>query len=126
MPATLVTLLGTVGIHGIAADETGMIISKLDDDSKMKSNDVRNRVGNRVGRVDYDESIEIDIEAHITATASWSQKLSAEITLTNTIASTHLQQTTTGKTLINSVKRTRANEAWVGISVKAEMLPNYA
>jgi hypothetical protein len=103
-----------------------MIITKLDDTSKKKTNEQRNRVGNRCGRADYDESIELNIEGDITAASPWTQKLSAELTLTNTIAANHLQQTTSGKTLIDEVKRSRGREDWVGISIQAEMLPNYA
>jgi hypothetical protein len=126
MPATLVTLLGTTGQHGIAADETGMLISKLEDVSKKRSNPQFNRVGNRIGKVDFDESIEIDIEGEITVATPWAQKISAELVLTNTIAATHIQQTSAGKTYVDEVKRSRTRDKWIDINVKAEMLPNYA
>ena len=102
-----------------------MLISKLDDNSKKKSNPQLNRVGNQVGHVDFNEMIEIDIEGEITAASPWSQKLSAELTLTNTIAINHLQQTSAGKTYVDDVKRSRTNEKWIGLSVKAILYPNY-
>ena len=120
MPATLI---GTVGVHGIATAETGMIVTKIDDTSKCQKNWMKNNVGERVGRADYDESMEIQIEGQLTAATPWSQKLSAVLTLANTIAASHLTSILTGKTLIDEVKRTRASEAWMGISVSAEMLP---
>jgi hypothetical protein len=120
MPATLI---GTVGIHGIAADETGMVIQSLDDDSRMETNYLKNRIGERVGRSDYDESIEIEIKGKITAATPWTQKLSSVLTMTNTIAANHLVSVLTGKTLINNVKRSRVNDDWNEISVSAEMLP---
>lgn len=120
MPATLI---GTVGIHGIAADETGMIIKSLDDTSKNQKNWMKNRVGERVGRADYDESIEIEIKGCLTAATPWTQKLSAILTITNTIAANHLVSVLTGKTLIDEVKRSRKDEDWNEISVSAEMLP---
>ncbi|MEO5712164.1 MAG: hypothetical protein ABIT37_01640 [Luteolibacter sp.] len=126
MPATLVTLLGSTGQHGIAADETGMLISKLDDVSKCRSNPQLNRVGNQVGSADFNETIEIDIEGEITATTPWAQKISAELTLTNTVDLTHIQQTTAGKTYIQEVKRSRGRDKWVDINVKAVLWPNYA
>lgn len=120
MPATLI---GTVGIHGIAADETGLIIKTLDDTSKKKSNFMTNRVGERVGRADYDESLEIEIKGCLTAVSPWTQKLSAVLVMTNTIAGNFLQSSLAGKTLIDEVKRTRKDEDWNEISVSAEMLP---
>lgn len=120
MPATLI---GTVGIHGIAADETGLIIKSLDDTSKKQSNFMKNRVGERVGRADYDESMEIEIKGCLTAVTPWSQKLSAVLTIVNTISAGFLNATGPGKTLIDEVKRTRKDEDWNEISVSAEMLP---
>lgn len=120
MPATLI---GTVGIHGIAADETGLIIESLDDTSKKQSNFQKNRIGERVGRADYDESMEIEISGSITAAGGFSQKLSAAWTLTNTIAATFLNASSAGKTLIDEVKRTRKNEEWNKITISGEMLP---
>jgi hypothetical protein len=120
MPATLI---GTVGVHGIAADETGLIIKSLDDASKNKKNWMKNRVGERVGRADYDESIEIEMKGCVTAFSPWSQKLSAVLTIANTISAGYLNTILTGKTLIDEVKRSRKDEDWNEISVSAEMLP---
>lgn len=120
MPATLI---GLVGLWGIAADETGLIIDKLDDNSRNEKNFMKDRVGCRVGRSDYDESIELTVGGKVTATSGWSQKLSAELVLTNTISSAHLQTANTGQTLIDDVQRSRANEDWVKFEIKAEMLP---
>ena len=124
MSATLVELLGTVGVHGIAADETGLIIESLDDTTKKQSNFQKNRVGNRVGRADYDHSIEITAKGQITASTPWTQKVSAEVTLANAIGVNHLPTGAgTGLTLIDEVSRTRAREDWIGLSFSAEMLP---
>lgn len=117
------TLVGTVGIHGIDDDETGMIINALDDTSKMQTNWMKDKSGERVGCADYDESMEMTIKGSIASTSPWSQKLSAEISMTNTIAATHLNASSTGQTLIREVQRTRTNEGWQEISVTAEMLP---
>lgn len=117
------TLTGTVGIHGIASNETGLIIEGLDDTSKKQTNWMKDKSGERVGRADYDESIEIELTGCITATSGWSQKLSAVWSLTNTISAAHLNAITTGKTLIDEVKRSRKNEEWNKITVTGEMLP---
>lgn len=124
MSATLVELKGTVGVHGIGADETGLIIRTIKDKTRKQSNYSKNRVGNRVGRADYDHSIEITIEGEITATSGFSQKVSAALVMSNTISSAHLPTDAgTGQTLIDDVERTREREGWQDVSVSAEMLP---
>jgi hypothetical protein len=124
MSATLVTLLGTVGIHGIAADESGMVIESFEATTKKQSNFLKNRLGNRVGRADYDYSIEISYKGQITATAPYSQRVSAELTLANTLSVVHLPSGTgTGKTYIDEVQLSRGREDWQSVSVQAEMLP---
>ena len=117
------TLLGTVGVWGIASDETGIIIEKIDDNSRKESNFVKNKSGERQGRADYDESMEIDIAGKITSASPWSQSISSELVMTNTITAGHLAGAGGGQTLIDEVGRTRANEDWTGITIKAEMLP---
>jgi len=117
------TLIGTVGIHGITADETGLIIESLDDTSKVQKSWMKDKIGQRVGRADFDESIEISIKGSIASATPWSQKLSAVLTLTNTISAGFINAATAGKTLIDEVQRTRKNEGWQGISITAEMLP---
>lgn len=117
------TLVGTVGIHGIDDDETGMIVNALDDTSKVQTNWLKDKSGERIGCADYDESMEITIKGAIASTSGWSQKLSAEITMGNTIAATHLNAGSAGQTLIREVQRTRTNEGWQEISVTAETLP---
>jgi hypothetical protein len=124
MSATLVTLLGTVGVHGISADETGLIIRSIKDKTRKSSNFLKNRVGNRVGRADYDHSIEISLEGEITASSGFSQRISGALVLTNTISAGHLPSGAgTGQTLIDEVENSREREGWQDISVTAEMLP---
>lgn len=126
MSATLVELLGTVGIHGIAADEAGLIIRSIKEKSRKQSNFLKNRLGNRVGRADYDHSIEIALEGEITATSGFAQKVSAELALTNAIAADHLPSGAgTGLTLIDEVERSSERESWKDISCSAEMLPAF-
>lgn len=123
MPATP---LGTVGVHGIDEDETGMVIESIEDTTKKKSNFLLDKVGCRVGRADYDHSVEITIKGQFTASTPWAQKVSAEITLANTISAAHLPSGLgTGMTLIDEVQRSRGREDWQGLTVAAEMLPAF-
>ncbi len=126
MSATLVELLGDVGVHGIAADETGLILRSIKQKTRKQSNFLKNRVGNRVGRADYDHSIEISMEGEVTSTAAFAQKVSAELAITNAIASTHLPTGAgTGLTLIDDVEVTLERESWKDLSLSAEMLPAF-
>lgn len=120
-------LLGDVGIWAIASDEVskGMIIEKIDDTSKKKTKDLLNHRGERIGRSDYDESMEISLSAKLTALTPFSQKLSGDLVMNNAILATHLTGTG-GRTLIDEVKRSRSQEDWVGVDVDAELLPYYA
>jgi len=126
MSATLVELKGTVGVHGIGADETGLIIKSLKDKTKKVSNYLKNRLGNRIGRADYDFSIEITMEGEVTASSPFAQKVSSVITMSNAISTAHLPSgAAAGQTLIDEVERGREREGWQDISISAEMLPSF-
>jgi hypothetical protein len=122
MPATL---LGTTGTHGIASDESanGLIIESISETSKKQSNFIKDKSGQRVGRADYDESIEIVVKGELTSATPFAQKLSAQLVLANAISAAHLQAATAGKTYIDEVQRERGREDWAGITVNAELLP---
>ena len=126
MSATTVTFNGTPGDWGIDADETenGLIIESINDDQKSQKKYTKNRVGNRVGRVDYDESMEINFKALLTPTTPFVQKLAAALTLANALTADSLN-VSGGDVLIDDVNRTREGEGWKGITVKAEMLPYF-
>ena len=121
------TLLGTVGIWGITSSESnkGFIVEEINDDTKNETAPIRDHQGERVGRVDYDESLDITVKGEFTSTSGYSGKISAALVINNTIAGTHLQSSTSGQTLVNSVSRTRKRDAWQGLEIKAELLPNY-
>ena len=118
-------LIGTVGTWGIAAAETsiGIIIEGIDETSRNEKNYLKNTSGERMGRSDYDESIEVKLSGKMTSNTPFSTKLEANITLANTIASNHLYNNNTGRTVVNEVKRSSANEDWRGIEVDIEVLP---
>jgi hypothetical protein len=118
-------LIGTVGSWGIASAESniGIIIEGIDETTRNEKNYIKDIVGQRVGRSDYDESIEVKLSGKVTSTTPFSTKLGANITLSNTIASNSLQTNTTGRTVVNEVKRTAGNEDWKGIEVDIEILP---
>ena len=118
-------LIGTVGAWGIAAAETsiGIIIEGIDETTRNEKNYLKNVYGERMGRSDFDESIEVKLSGKITSTSPFTTKLGANITLANTIVSNSLFNNNTGRTVVNEVKRTASNEDWRGIEVDIEVLP---
>lgn len=120
-------LEGTVGIWGITSAETaqGIIIETIEENSRSEKNYIRDNKGCRVGRSEYDESVEVSIAAEVLAGDSFDQKLGAELTLTNTISLANLNAVGPGKTLINDFKRKRGREEWETVTVEAEVLPYF-
>ena len=118
-------LIGTTGSWGISAAETniGVIIEGIDETTRNEKNYLRNINGERMGRSEYDESIEVKLNGRVTANTPFSTKLGANITLANTIASNSLYNNNTGRTVVNEVKRSAANEDWKGVEVDIEVLP---
>jgi len=118
-------LIGTVGLWGISAAETtlGIIIEGIDETTRNEKQYLRDTVGQRMGRSEYDESIEVKLSGRLTSTTPFSTKLGANITLGNTIASNSLFNNNAGRTVVNEVKRTSSNEDWRGIEVDIEVLP---
>ena len=118
-------LIGTVGSWAIAAAETsiGIIIEGIDETTRNEKNYIKNINGERQGRAEFDESIEVKLSGKLTSSAPFTTKLGANITLANTLVSNSLYNNNTGRTVVNEVKRTAGNEDWKGIEVDIEVLP---
>jgi hypothetical protein len=118
-------LIGTVGAWGIPAAETsiGIIIEGIDETTRNEKNYLKDIYGQRMGRSDFDESIEVKLSGKITSATPFTTKLGANITLANTIVSNSLFNNNTGRTVVNEVKRGYANEDWRTVEVDIEILP---
>jgi hypothetical protein len=120
MPATTI---GTgSGNWGVAANETGIIMSGFDLDTQASTKELPDREGCAVGLAVYNEKIAISISGYVMASTTPTQKVGSVITLTNTVALTHLQATT-GKIVCENVKRARANEDFERIDITATLYP---
>jgi len=121
------TLIGTVGSWGIASAETtlGVIIESIDETSRNEKSYLKNNQGERVGRSDYDESIEVKLQGKLTSTSPFAGKLSAAITLANAISSGHLVSVSAGKVLVGEVRKNSQNEDWKGVEIDIDVLPNF-
>jgi hypothetical protein len=121
-------LIGTVGIWGLTSEATnGIIIESIEETNRNEKNYIKNHVGERTGRSDYDQSITIRLSGKLTSSGGFSQKLGAALTMANSVPNTSLHGSISGgMTLIDEIKRSPAAEDWHGIEVDAEFLPYFA
>jgi hypothetical protein len=118
------TLIGTVGVWGLTAEATlGIIVKSVEETTRNEKNYIKDEEGFRVGRADFDESIELKISGEIMSAGAFSGKLGAAIVLANTVSAASLVGAGGGMTLIGEVKRSGENEGWRGVEVDAEILP---
>ena len=118
-------LIGTVGLWGIAAAETtlGIIIESIDETLKNEKKYIKDIVGQRTGRSEYDESGDVKLTGKLTSATPFTTKLGANITLANAVATNCFYNNNAGRTVLNEVKRSFKNEDWRGIDIDVEILP---
>ncbi len=121
MSANLIAATGSWGMS--SETSAGVIVEGLEEVTRTEKNFLKDEVGQRTGASFYDESIEVKLSGKLTASSPFSIKLGANVVLGNTIASNSLYNNNAGRTLVNEVKRTRANEDWRGVEVDIEVLP---
>lgn len=121
-------LISATGSWGIASAETniGIIIEGIEETTRNEKNYQRDEVGQRTGRADYDESIEVKLSGKLTSSSPFTTKLGANITLANTITANSLQTNSAGLTVVDEVKRTSSNEDWKTVEVDIEILPFFS
>ena len=117
------TTIGTgSGNFGVAANETGIIMSGYDQDSQASTKELPDRTGCAVGLSVYNEKNVLSISGYVMASTTPTMVVGDVLTLTNTVALTHLQATT-GVVICENVKRARANEDFERIDVTATCYP---
>jgi len=118
-------LIGTVGIWGISADEItlGIIIETIDEDLGNQTKYIKDRIGQRTGRSEYDEFIKVKLAGKLHATTPFTTKMGANIVLGNTIATNCLYNNNSGRTLLGPIKKSSKNEDWKAIDIEVEILP---
>lgn len=125
MAANLISATGDWGIDS-AETNIGVIIEGIEETTRNEKNYQRDEQGQRTGRADYDESIEVKLSGKLTSSSPFTTQLGANITLDNTITSNSLQTNSTGLTVVDEVKRTAGNEDWKGVEVDIEVLPFFS
>lgn len=115
------TLLGTVGVWGIATDQTGILLTDTSFDFSNQETPVLSIVGEPIGFAFNKEKVEVKLSGLVPATSPFSAKLATALTLANAIPA-HLQATG-GTTIIKTISRTSNNEDWEKIEVGATHHP---
>lgn len=116
------TSLGTVGVWGIGADQTGLLITDHSFDFSDQEKNVLNKAGEIIGMGIYQEKVEIKISGLVPVTSAFSGKISAVLALGNAIPA-HGNQSTGGATILRTVKRDSNSEDWEKIELGAIHLP---
>ncbi len=116
------TELGTVGVWGIGADQTGLLITDHSFDFSDSEKLVLNKSGEVIGMGLYQEKVEIKISGLVPKTSAFSGKIAAVLALGNAIPA-HAQTTTGGATILRTVARASNNEDWEKIDLSAIHYP---
>jgi hypothetical protein len=112
------TELGTVGIWGIGADETGILITDHSFDFSDSEKLVLDRSGEIIGMGLYQPKIECKISGLVPSASAFSGKIAAALTLANAIPD-HAQASSGGSTILRTLSRSANNEDWEKIELGA-------
>ena len=116
------TFLGITGNWGIPQDEAGILINDLSFDFSNQEKPVLDKGGEIIGLSLYQEKVEIKLSGLVAKTSPFSGKIGAALTLANAFPA-HLNQSTSGTTLIMQISRSLNNEDFEKIDITATHLP---
>lgn len=114
-------LLGTTGNWGIAADESGIIITDLSFDYSHQEKTVLDKAGEVIGAAFYRGTVDVKISGLVAKTSAFSTKIGAALTLANTMPA-HLQASG-GTTVLMQVSRSLNAEDFEKIDLTAVHYP---
>jgi hypothetical protein len=116
------TSLGTVGVFGIASDESGFVIHDLSWSFSAEQKEFLNRSGEIIGLARFKEKVDVKMSGFIPSSAPFSGKISAVLTITNAMPA-HKQQAAGGSTIITEITRSLNNEDFEKIEISATHYP---
>ncbi|MEI7911237.1 MAG: hypothetical protein WCK77_16500 [Verrucomicrobiota bacterium] len=116
------TELGTVGVWGIGADQTGLLITDHAFDFSDSEKLVLNKSGEVIGMGLFQEKVECKVSGLVPKTSAFSGKIAAVLALGNAIPA-HAQTMTGGATILRTVSRASNNEDWEKIDLSAIHYP---
>jgi hypothetical protein len=115
------TELGTTGVWGINADESGMLISDISYDYSQKDRPVLSKIGEVIGVALWQQKCDIKFSGLIPDSAPFASKLGAVLTIANTIPD-HMASSG-GKTVLMGLSRKAAQEDFQQVDVSAVNWP---
>ena len=118
------TSLGTTGNWGIAADESGIIITDLAFAYSHQEKTVLDKAGEVIGAAFYRGTVDVKISGLVAKTSAFSGKIGAALTLANTMPA-HLQASG-GTTVLQQVTRSLNCEDFEKIDIAATHYPAIA
>lgn len=110
------------GIFGIPADEDGLLVSSVSHSHKSDKAVLPNRVGNTVGSVYSNFSVDISIDAYVPATGAWAETIGSAVTFANTFDA-FIPDNTGGVTVVESVNVKFSNKDYKQLSLTAVFYP---
>ena len=117
------TLLGTTGVFGGSADESGLILDKLEFDPKMEMKKVKNRTAGTQGLSLYDDTCDISLTGAQTITSPLQPRLGSTLVLANTMPDMQLNAVSGGRIVVFNPKLSIAIEDFHNMDVKATYFP---
>ncbi len=124
MSATTVKTFGN-GDWGINVDEISFIIQSQSENYKSESKEVRNRVGNCVGKTFYNEAIEVSVDGVLIAGTPFSGKISSAFTLANPFSAYINEPLANGINLIDTITIDKTNEDYKKIKISSIFYPYF-
>lgn len=110
------------GVWGIEEDETGLLIQDISHSYKSEKATLTNRVGNTVGSVYYNPTVEVSYTAYVPKTTPWMEVIGSAVTFANTFEA-FIEDATGGTTVLESVTKTKANKDYQKLQIQAVYYP---
>jgi len=116
----MATIIGTVGVFGIAAEQQGLIMESQDVSYKPDNKIQRDYRGKKVGIILYDDQTDVSIKGYIPRTSPSDIKTGAILALANSIPLHGLATTEdAGSTVVMEIKVGLKNEDLATFEVSA-------
>ena len=106
----MATLLGTVGVFGLEADQQGILLETQDLSYKPDTKVQRDYRGKKVGVIFYDDQTDVSLKGYIPRTDPTDIKVGTTLTLANDVPDHGLTSAATGTNVVMEVKIGLKNE----------------
>lgn len=120
----MATLLGSVnGVWGIAAQQTGFLLTDTSQDYECDIKSVKNITGDDTGESHYNERINFSLAGYIPTTSAYSGTISATISLATAPTDHLIGNVTSGMFIVRKISASQAQEDYRKIDVSGVYNP---